>query len=152
MGKRGIPLPSKLARNRSANRCGMEERKHCARAFCANPAVGSFRRTGAGQSPPAQPVIYDNDWSVTDGGYVAQPSLMPLLTSPSHRLLALTTVSGDFWRDEGTVSVLRFLEIVGAGASGGQGRGLPAGQQRRASSPVAAAFRRHPMERLMECH
>ncbi len=72
--------------------------------------------TAPARAAPEQPVIYDNDWSVTDGGYVAQPALMPLLTSPSHRLLALTTVSGDFWRDEGTASVLRFLEIVGAQA------------------------------------
>lgn len=72
--------------------------------------------TAPAKAVAEQPIIYDNDWSVTDGGYVAQPSLMPLLTSPAHRLLALTTVSGDFWRDEGTIALLRFLEIVNAKA------------------------------------
>jgi purine nucleosidase len=59
-------------------------------------------------------IIYDNDWTVSNGGYVAEPSLMLLLGDPDKRLLGLTTVSGDFWRDEGATTLLRFLEIVGA--------------------------------------
>jgi inosine-uridine nucleoside N-ribohydrolase len=112
----------------------MEERKHCARVFAPILLLALSAGPALAKAAPEQPVIYDNDWSVTDGGYVAQPSLMPLLTSPSHRLLALTTVSGDFWRDEGTVSVLRFLEVVGVGA-------LPVA--RGAAFPLVNSAERH---------
>ncbi|AXB78847.1 nucleoside hydrolase [Novosphingobium sp. P6W] len=61
-------------------------------------------------------VIYDNDWSVSTGGkgYVSQPALAILLADPNFRILGLTSVSGDYWRDEGVASLLRFLELIGA--------------------------------------
>jgi inosine-uridine nucleoside N-ribohydrolase len=61
-------------------------------------------------------VIYDNDWSVSTGGqgYVSEPALAILLADPEVRVLGLTSVSGDYWRDEGVASLLRFLEIIGA--------------------------------------
>jgi inosine-uridine nucleoside N-ribohydrolase len=58
-------------------------------------------------------VIYDNDWNAP-GSYIGQAAIMPLLTSPNVRLIGLTTVSGDCWRDEGASSLLRYLEEIGA--------------------------------------
>jgi inosine-uridine nucleoside N-ribohydrolase len=57
-------------------------------------------------------VIYDNDWNVP-GSYYEENALMPLLTSPLVKVIGLTSVTGDCWRDEGTASVLRFLEVIG---------------------------------------
>ena len=57
-------------------------------------------------------VIVDNDWNIP-GSYVAQAGLMPLLASPHVRVLGLASATGDCWRDEGTVSLLRFLEDIG---------------------------------------
>lgn len=57
-------------------------------------------------------VIYDDDWNAP-GSYVAQSALMPLLVSPNVKLLGLTTVTGDSWRDEGASSLLRYLEVIG---------------------------------------
>lgn len=85
---------------------------HAALVVASNPALA-----GAGESKAApELVIYDNDWSVSTGGkgYVSEPALAILLASPKVRVLGLTTVSGDYWRDEGAASLLRFLEIVGA--------------------------------------
>ncbi len=58
-------------------------------------------------------VIYDNDWNIP-GSYVEQNALMPLLTSPHEKVIGLTSVTGDCWRDEGTVNLLRYLEVIGA--------------------------------------
>ena len=58
-------------------------------------------------------VIYDNDWNAP-GSYVGQAAIMPLMTSPRVKLIGLTTVTGDCWRDEGRSSLLRYLEEVGA--------------------------------------
>jgi inosine-uridine nucleoside N-ribohydrolase/tRNA(Arg) A34 adenosine deaminase TadA len=63
--------------------------------------------------PARELVILDNDWNIP-GSYIAQTSVMPLLVSPNITLLGLTSVTGDCWRDEGTVNLLRFLELVGA--------------------------------------
>ena len=57
-------------------------------------------------------VIYDNDWNVP-GSYIGQAALMPLLAAPHVKLIGLTTVTGDCWRDEGASSLLRYLEEVG---------------------------------------
>src|SRR5277367_5854491 len=57
-------------------------------------------------------VIYDNDWNVP-GSYYEENALMPLLTSPLVKVIGLTSVTGDCWRDEGTASVLRYLEVIG---------------------------------------
>jgi inosine-uridine nucleoside N-ribohydrolase len=57
-------------------------------------------------------VVYDNDWNIP-GSYIAQDALMPLLTSPNVKVLALTSETGDCWRDEGTSNLLRYLEVVG---------------------------------------
>ena len=57
-------------------------------------------------------LIYDNDWNIP-GSYIAQSSIMPLVTSPKIKILGFASVSGDCWRDEGTVSLLKFLEDVG---------------------------------------
>ncbi len=58
-------------------------------------------------------VILDNDWNIP-GSYIAQTAVIPLLASPNITLLGLTSVTGDCCRDEGTVNLLRFLELVGA--------------------------------------
>jgi inosine-uridine nucleoside N-ribohydrolase len=58
-------------------------------------------------------VIYDNDWN-PPGSYLGQAAIMPLLASPHVKLLGLTTVTGDAWRDEGASNVLRYLEEIGA--------------------------------------
>jgi len=58
-------------------------------------------------------VIYDNDWNVP-GSYMEQDALMPLLTCANVKVIGLTTVTGDAWRDEGAASLLRYLEVVGA--------------------------------------
>jgi purine nucleosidase len=57
-------------------------------------------------------VIYDNDWNVP-GSYIEQNALMPLLVSTRVRVIGLTSVTGDCWRDEGTASLLRYLEVIG---------------------------------------
>lgn len=57
-------------------------------------------------------VIVDNDWNIP-GSYVAQAGLMPLLADPQIKVLGLASVTGDCWRDEGTTSLLKFLEDVG---------------------------------------
>jgi len=51
-------------------------------------------------------VIFDNDWDTAT-------SLIPILANPDIKLLGITTVTGDGWRDEETAHVLRFLEDVG---------------------------------------
>jgi inosine-uridine nucleoside N-ribohydrolase len=56
-------------------------------------------------------VIYDNDWNAP-GSYVGQAAIMPLMTSPRVKLIGLTTVTGDCWRDEGRSSLLRYLEEI----------------------------------------
>lgn len=70
----------------------------------------------AGPAVARQLVIYDNDWNVSRGsaGYVAQPALAILMANPDVRILGLTGVSGDAWRDEGLASLLRYLEWIGA--------------------------------------
>ncbi len=57
-------------------------------------------------------IIYDNDWNVP-GSYMEQNALMPLLTSSHVKVIGLTSVTGDCWRDEGTASLLRYLEVIG---------------------------------------
>jgi purine nucleosidase len=57
-------------------------------------------------------VIYDNDWNAP-GSYIGQAALMPLFASPHVKVIGLTTVTGDCWRDEGAASLLRYLELVG---------------------------------------
>ena len=57
-------------------------------------------------------VIYDNDWNVP-GSYIEQDALMPLFVSARVKVIGITSVTGDCWRDEGTASVLRYLEVVG---------------------------------------
>lgn len=59
-------------------------------------------------------VIFDNDWDEA-GGYLGQAALVPFLASPHIKLLGITSVTGDNWRDEGTANVLRYLEELGAG-------------------------------------
>ena len=58
-------------------------------------------------------VIVDNDWNAP-GSYVGQAALMPLLASPHVKVIGLTTVTGDCWRDEGAANLLRYLEEIGA--------------------------------------
>lgn len=57
-------------------------------------------------------VIFDNDWNAP-GSYVGQAALMPLLTAPHVKVIGLTTVTGDCWRDDGASSLLRYLEEIG---------------------------------------
>jgi inosine-uridine nucleoside N-ribohydrolase/tRNA(Arg) A34 adenosine deaminase TadA len=63
--------------------------------------------------PAKELVILDNDWNIP-GSYIAQTAIVPLLASPNITLLGLTSVTGDCWRDEGTVNLLRYLELIGA--------------------------------------
>ena len=58
-------------------------------------------------------VIVDNDWNIS-GSYIGQAALMPLLASSRVKVIGLTTVTGDCWRDEGAASLLRYLEEIGA--------------------------------------
>jgi inosine-uridine nucleoside N-ribohydrolase len=58
-------------------------------------------------------VIFDNDWNAP-GSYIGQAAIMPLLTSPNVKLIGLTTVTGDCWRDEGASSLMRYLEEIDA--------------------------------------
>lgn len=60
----------------------------------------------AANAAAAQLVIFDNDWDTAT-------SLVPILADPQIKLLGITTVTGDGWRDEETAHVLRFLEDVG---------------------------------------
>jgi purine nucleosidase len=57
-------------------------------------------------------VIFDNDWNAP-GSYVGQAAIMPLLTASHVKLIGLTTVTGDCWRDDGASSLLRYLEEIG---------------------------------------
>ena len=57
-------------------------------------------------------VIVDNDWNIP-GSYVGQAALMPLFAAPNVKVIGLTTVTGDSWRDEGASSLLRYLEEIG---------------------------------------
>jgi inosine-uridine nucleoside N-ribohydrolase len=54
-------------------------------------------------------LIYDNDWSAASA-----PSLLPLLAAPQWRVLGLTTVTGDTWRDQGKAELQAFLATAGA--------------------------------------
>jgi purine nucleosidase len=71
--------------------------------------AGLGRRLGAAE----ELVIFDNDWNAP-GSYIGQAALMPLLASPHVKVIGLTTVTGDCWRDEGASSLLRYLEEIGA--------------------------------------
>ncbi len=53
-----------------------------------------------------QLVVYDNDFYGATNG-----DILPLIGSPGVKLLGITTVSGDAWRDEGAALVLRDLEL-----------------------------------------
>lgn len=57
-------------------------------------------------------IVYDNDWNVP-GSYIEQDALMPLLVSARVKVIGITSVTGDCWRDEGTASLLRYLEVIG---------------------------------------
>jgi len=74
-----------------------------ASVLLASTNLAAARAADAG---PAQLVIFDNDWDTAT-------SLVPILADPQIRLLGITTVTGDGWRDEETAHVLRFLEDVG---------------------------------------
>lgn len=55
-----------------------------------------------------QYVICDDDWTATSA-----IALMPILAAPNTRILGLTTVTGDVWRDQGRQEVSEFLETLG---------------------------------------
>ena len=69
-------------------------------------------RAGSADASPQDLVIVDEDWNVP-GDYICEATLPLLLHSPGIKVLALTSVTGDAWRDEGTANVLRFLEEIG---------------------------------------
>jgi inosine-uridine nucleoside N-ribohydrolase len=75
-------------------------------AFCLAHSI-------PGLSAAQELVIYDNDWNVP-GSYIGQAALMPLLASANVKVIGLTTVTGDCWRDEGASNLLRYLEEIGA--------------------------------------
>ena len=66
----------------------------------------------AASGPDRAPVIVDEDWNIDTGGFVVEPYLPILLNSDHVRVEGLTVTSGDNWRNEGAVSLLRFLELV----------------------------------------
>ena len=76
-------------------------------------AAGVFVGLWTARASAEDLVIVDNDWNIP-GSYVAQVGLMPLLCSPHVRVLGLASETGDCWRDEGTASLLRFMEDIGA--------------------------------------
>lgn len=59
---------------------------------------------------PSQFVIFDNDFYGPASSDLQAAAL--LLTNPSVKVLGLTVVSGDGWRDEETAHTLRLLEIL----------------------------------------
>ena len=62
-----------------------------------------------GDEPP-QFVIFDNDFYGPASSDLQAAAL--LLTNPSVKVLGLTVVTGDGWRDEETAHTLRLLEIL----------------------------------------
>jgi len=76
--------------------------------------LGAAALAFSGALRAAEPdlVIFDNDWNAP-GSYVGQAAIMPLLTAPNVKLIGLTTVTGDCWRDEGASALLRYLEVIG---------------------------------------
>jgi inosine-uridine nucleoside N-ribohydrolase len=82
------------------------------RAFLWAAALVVMSTLPASGREPA-PVIVDDDWNIDTGGFVSEPYLPVLLESRSVRVVGLTMTSGDNWRDEGAVSLLRFLEMIG---------------------------------------
>jgi purine nucleosidase len=57
-------------------------------------------------------VVVDEDWNVP-GDFICECNLPLLLVAPQVKVLALTAVTGDAWRDEGVANILRFLEEIG---------------------------------------
>ena len=75
-------------------------------------AVLTGRAASAAEPVPAPIlVIEDNDF-LGPGGSDLQ-SVLPLLASPSVRLLGLTVATGDGWENAEAAHLLRFLEIAG---------------------------------------
>jgi len=68
-----------------------------------------------GHAQPAGPrlVLIDQDGAGPGGS--DQMSMMALLESPQARVLGITMVTGDVWRDEGVQHTLRMLELTGHG-------------------------------------
>ena len=68
-----------------------------------------------GQAQPASPrlVLIDQDGAGPGGS--DQMSMMALLESPQARVLGITMVTGDVWRDEGIQHTLRMLELTAHG-------------------------------------
>src|SRR5579875_253526 len=64
----------------------------------------------AQSAPPPGLVIVDQDGSGPGGS--DQMSLMVLLNSPRAKVLGITIVAGDQWRDEEVQHTLRMLEII----------------------------------------
>jgi purine nucleosidase len=62
-----------------------------------------------GEEPPKF-VIFDNDFYGPASSDLQAAAL--LLTNPGARVLGLTVVTGDGWRDEETAHTLRLLEIL----------------------------------------
>ena len=68
-----------------------------------------------GHAQPASPrlVLIDQDGAGPGGS--DQMSMLALLESPQARVLGITMVTGDVWRDEGIQHTLRMLELTGHG-------------------------------------
>jgi purine nucleosidase len=79
-----------------------------------NDVLASFLATAALFSTPAiaqRYVVADQDASGPAGSDMT--SLLVLLQSPEVKLLGITVVTGDAWRDEEVAHTLRLLELVG---------------------------------------
>lgn len=65
----------------------------------------------AADAPTSQLVIADQDAAGPAGSDMT--SLLVFLQSPRVKLLGITVVTGDFWRDEEVAHALRLLELIG---------------------------------------
>jgi purine nucleosidase len=79
-------------------------------ACCLALSVVVLSATGA-QAADARYVIADQDASGPAGSDMT--ALLVLLQSPQVKLLGITVVTGDAWRDEEVAHALRLLELIG---------------------------------------
>jgi hypothetical protein len=92
-------------------------------------SVSAFFFLVTGLAPAAESprlVIFDNDFLGPASSNLQAAAL--LLSSPDVKVLGLTVVTGDGWRDENVAHTLRFLEIMHRpGRAGSARRRFPFG-------------------------
>ncbi len=80
----------------------------CAGLMALAALVLAGSAPAAAQAPAPKLVIYDNDFFGA-----ATTDILPLIGNPEVKVLGMTVVTGDGWRDEEAAYVLRALEIAG---------------------------------------